>query len=604
MFIRRTRTRSASVGDYFTYRLVQTLREGNKVRQVTLLNLGRHFHIPKDDWKLLCARVEQITSHQKELFPVDIPEEIEVEANRIAAQLQVRRSEHVEKDSSVETDLQSVDINSLEMVRPRSVGVEQCALWAMEQLDLTDILASVGFTRPQMVAAIGSIVGRMAMAGSERATYKWLTRRSALGELIGVDFETTSQMSLYRASDHLVKNKQRIESQLFAKLQSLFGLECTVTLYDLTNTYFEGIMHGCKKARRGHSKEKRTDCPLMTLGLVLDGSGFVKRSRVLPGNVSEPSTLQDMLRDLDVPEKALVVMDRGISTSKNIEWLQKNGYRYLVVSREKRIEVAEDGSIEITTRGNSRVRIHKEISADGGEARLYCYSEQRAQKDQAITERFCRKLEQSLDDLASGLKRPRTTKKLDKIHQRIGRLLERCHGVGQHYEINVIADESGQKAVDVKWRHKPVDGGMATHPGVYCLRTNELDWNEEQLWRTYTMLTDLEAVFRSLKSELGLRPVYHHIDARCEGHMFITVLAYQFVQMIRHNLYIRGVKDSWAALRGILSTMVRVTATFQQANGKVLHVRKATKPEPEHKQIQKHLGLSRNPGGIQKCIVG
>ena len=145
---------------------------------------------------------------------------------------------------------------------------------------------------------------------------------------------------------------------------------------------------------------------------------------------------------------------------------------------------------------------------------------------------------------------------------------------------------------------------MLTHPGVYCLRSNETTWDAARLWHTYTMLTDLEAVFRGLKSELGLRPVFHHNEKRTEGHLFITVLAYQLVQAIRRKLEAAGaVPCSWSRLREILSVQQRVTATFRQRDGHTLHVRKATVAEPALRKIYDVLGIDAAPGGVRKLMV-
>ena len=171
----------------------------------------------------------------------------------------------------------------------------------------------------------------MARLGSERATRRWLGERSALGELLEVDFATMGPMRLYRASDALMAHREAIEHPLFDRAMGLFDLRPTVTLYDLTNTFFEGEADGQPKARRGHSKDKRTDCPLLTLGLVLDASGFVRRSQVFAGNVREHHTLAEMLDALNAPRAALVVMDRGIATEDRIQSLREHRYRYLVV---------------------------------------------------------------------------------------------------------------------------------------------------------------------------------------------------------------------------------------------------------------------------------
>ncbi len=158
------------------------------------------------------------------------------------------------------------------------------------------------------------------------------------------------------------------------------------------------------------------------------------------------------------------------------------------------------------------------------------------------------------------------------------------------------------------WTKKPVPGSMVTDPGVYCLRSNETDWSEAKLWRTYTLLTEVEAVFRCLKSELGLRPIYHRTPRRAEGHLFITVIAYQLVQVIRRRLAERADGDlrsaSWIALRRILGGRQRVTATFKRADGRTLHVRKATRPEPQQHAILEALGMPPSAaGGTQKTII-
>ena len=220
----------------------------------------------------------------------------------------------------------------------------------------------------------------------------------------------------------------------------------TVTLYDLTNTYFEGVMNGNKSAKDGHSKEKRTDCPLVTLGLVLDGSGFIRRSRVFDGNVAEATTLKGMLIGLNAPPSALVIMDRGIATEENVAWLKTNNYKYLVVNRELKRQFDENQpKVSITTASEEVVEMQKVVSDDGKEARLYCYSEKRGEKEKGIIKRFTERFEEGLRNLADGLGKPRTEKRLDKLSERIGRLKERSHGVSQHYSITLTPDETGKK---------------------------------------------------------------------------------------------------------------------------------------------------------------
>lgn len=598
MYIRRVKTRRTASGDtYYSHRLVESRREGARVRQVTLLNLGSHFELPEAQWQPLCLRLSQLLGQQGVLLPADLPEAVEATAQALAARLVARSP----VTATSEPDFVEVDVSSMELLQPRSVGVEAIGCHALAQLGLEELLTSLGLNAITRAMVVAQVVGRLAAPGSERSTWDWLNERSALPELLGLSLQDLSVMRLYRAADALLKHQAAIEAQVFTRVQDLFNLPATVSLYDLTNTYFEGAAEANPKAQRGHSKEKRTDCPLLTLGLVLDSSGFVRRSRVLAGNAVECRTLKGMLENLDAPDGALIVMDRGIATEANLAWLREAGYRYLVVSRE-RTRVAPEGELTLTTAGGAPIRVQKVLDEDAGEVRLYCHSAGREQKEISISQRFCARFEAGLQKLADGLTKPRATKTPQIIHERIGKLKQRSFGVGQHYAITVETNAEHTQVTRISWAQQPVAGSMLADPGVYCLRSNETRWDEERLWRTYTMLTDLEAVFRSLKSELGLRPVYHTTEARCDAHLFITVLAYQCVQLIRHQLKEKGIDLSWQRLREILSVQQRITARFNQRDGRTLHVRKATQPEPTLRAIYDALGLDPLPGGTKKRV--
>ena len=239
----------------------------------------------------MCARIRQLLGRQGDLVELNCPKDIEWHAQHIAAQL----LERAPTPAAEPPDLQTVDVNSLSLVRPRSVGVEALGLWAIEQLGFESALERLGFGAKERTLAMATVIARMARPGSERATWHWLCERSALGELLEVDFERMSAMRLYRVSDALVANRDAIEAHLFDQVTDLFGLSHTVTLYDLTNTFFEGEATAQPKA----------------LGLVLDGSGFVRRSEVFAGAVNEDTTLAPMLDALGAPEGALAVMDAG-----------------------------------------------------------------------------------------------------------------------------------------------------------------------------------------------------------------------------------------------------------------------------------------------------
>ena len=615
MFIRQTRTNNIATGEnYFTYRLVRGARIAGKVRQFTLLNLGRHFPIKQQHWPLLCSRIEQLLHPQADCSPVRCTAHLERAAQRYVGQLIARAPPAAAADtpavdaSRPSADAQSamqveqVEIDSLVLTQPRAVGVEHVALQAVAELGLVEKLSALGVNGVMRTCILGNLIGRMAQPASELATWNWLQTQSALGELLEVDFNSLSHMRLYRASDLLMHHREAIETHVFGTLRTLFSLEETVTLYDLTNTYFEGQAAGNSKAKHGRSKEKRSDCPLLTLGLVLDGSGFVRRSRTFSGNVSEGTTLAQMLTGLKAPSGALVIMDAGIATQANVDWLVEHGYRYLVVRRGGVRQFDQAKAVSIETAGGAKLHLHKQLSADGKEVQLHCHSEGRQAKETAMVRRFTTGFEQGLNKIAAALTQPRSEKRYDKLLERIGRLKQKSRGASQHYKLTLSTDHTGKTVTGLTWEKHLAPGTMATHPGVYCLRSNELAWDEAKLWGTYMMLTDLESVFRSLKSELGLRPVFHSKEDRSDGHLFITVLAYQCVQLLRTKLKAAGIHESWAGLRQTLCVQRRVTASLRRSDGRMVHVRKSTVAEPALVAIYEALGVSALPGGIRKLI--
>ena len=604
MYIRRTTIKSRKDGgQYYTYRLVESKRTEKGVRQYTLLNLGVDFSLPREQWPDLTKRIEGILGGQQSLL--DIDGDIEGLAQEYASRIVLSRQDVDDSDS---VDYREVDLDSIQMSRPRSVGGEHVVLDALQSLELDRKLGDLGFNGPQVAAAIGTIIARACHPGSEVTTHAWLQDRSGLGELIDYDFNNLSLYGMYQTSDRLLDKKTAIESHLYDRERSLFSLQETITLYDLTNTYFEGQCRSNALAAHGHSKEKRSDCPLVTLALVLDSSGFPRRSHVYEGNVNEPKTLSELLHSLETggsstDHKSTVIMDAGIATEDNVAWLKEHQYPYLVVSRKRHREFDETLSVVVKKDDECTVRAQKVFDEKTQETLLYCHSTMREKKDQAIGDRFINRFEQELQKLSNGLHKKRCLKKYDKVMVKIGSLRQKYSKVSRRYTISVKKDEKSGNATDLNWIHQPKPETTDTHPGVYCLRTSQTAWDESTLWNTYTMLTDLEAVFRSLKSELGLRPVHHQIAKRVSGHLFITVLAYHLVHTIRFRLQLKGIRSSWSSIREILSTQNRVTVSMQCKNGSTVHVRKSTRPEQNQQQIFSALGIKNHPGHTVKTTI-
>ena len=603
MYIRQTKTRHASQNgkDYYTFRLVESKRIDNKVKQRTLLNLGTDFSLPKDQWAELCIRIQQLLDAEAALF--EVPAEIEQLAQSIYSQILARQGDININEQKTESDFQEIDVNSLQQIQPKTVGAEHVALEALKELQLPEILTEAGFNKRQSNQAIANIIGRMCKPMSEYSTHTWLQEHSALGELLDYDFQKMSLMQLYRSSDRLLKKKDFIEQKLFTQIQDLFQLTPTVALYDLTNTYMEGVAQDNPKAKRGRSKEKRSDCPLITLGLAIDPSGFVRNSKVFEGNISEATSLAKIIAQFKPPEGALIIMDAGIATEENLQWLHEKKFNYLVVSRKQDKTMNQQNAMEIEAASGHKILLERQQGNVDHEIELACWSQPRAAKETSMISNARESYESELNKLNEGLTKPRNTKKRDAINRRIGRLNQRYSKVSSSYIIDLKLSEDQDIVTALTWKYEPKENSKHQQPGVYKLRTTMKDWNDEKLWRTYTMLTDLESVFRCLKSELGMRPVYHQSEDRCDGHLFITVLAYQGVQLIRKKLREAGNIQSWEELRKTLNTQIRITATFNKKDGRSLHVRQASKESEKVQQIYNQLGICSNPGGIKKLII-
>lgn len=612
MFIRKTKIKSkqGDEGGYYSYRIVESERVGDKVQQRTLLNLGKHFDIEPAHWPLLMARIQHLLNGQKDVFEDDLKLDhaLEAAAHRYAAAILQKHAQPAGKPDQ-KSHFESVNLNEIEVMRPRSIGVENLADHAIEQLGLVPKLEALGFNSRDTAAAVGNIVGRLVAPDSELATLEWLQSRSALGELIDHDFHTTSLTRLYQVTDKLFKNSAEIEKHLYQRETDLFNLERRIVLYDLTNTYVEGQASKNPKAQFGRSKEKRSDCRLVTMGLVLDGDGFPLQSRIFEGNVSEPKTLEEMINQLrDGVEQAdqkkpVVIMDAGIASEANVHWLRSNGHLYIVVSRDqnKQKPDLETGGILVKDEPGNRVIVEKVANEDAQEVRVFCHSEGKEKKEQSIRDKFSDRFEQALHHLNEGLNKKGGTKKYEKVLERIGRLKEKHPRVSGEYRMEVIADEAKQHAVKIKWQRQGAQ--KDEQMGIYCLRTNLLDWEADTLWRTYVMLTEVEATFRSLKTDFGFRPVYHQKEIRVSAHLFISLLAYHIAHTIRFQLKSKGVHLSWKRLRNIMSSQQRVTVSLPTKNNEVIHVRTTTRAESEQKAICDALGVATDKMGKRETRI-
>lgn len=596
MYIRRARkTNKLTKKSYFYYQLVEAYNTPRGPRQRILLNLGK-LDLDDRERKMLADRIEQLITGQLTL--IKPPEKIEKLARKFASKLReeiVREEAQRAEEKEREPHWETVDINSVETSEVRTIGGELIGLWAYDKLGFSEILSEIGFSEEEIIRAKVLILGKLLNPGSELEIHNWFQHISGLDELIGE--ADISLSSLYRVCDKLEAHKEEIEKALVERTRRLFGLGEKLILYDLTNTYFEGSLRESALARRGHSKENRHDRPLVTIALVLDEDGFPKTSRVFRGNVAEPSTLSKILDDLLInPPRQLkighqmptVVIDAGIATEENLNLIRSKKLHYICVDRRRVRELPEEEPEVIYEKDDTLIKAVRVNESD--EVFLYCISNGRAEKESSIKEKFQSRFEEELSKLRDSLGRKGGVKKYEKVIERIGRLKERYGRVAHFYDIAVKEKEG--KAVEISWKIKDSEKFETSFSGVYCLRSSRKDLSDEELWSIYNMLSRVEASFRSLKSELSIRPIYHRIDRRIRGHVFTTLLAYHLLCVIQKTLHSQGIHYSWKTIRNFMKSHVRVTTTMTTRNNKTIYVRLASQPEEFHVEIYDALGIS------------
>ena len=588
MYIRKTKTRAVNKNDYYSYRLVESTRDAKgRVKQHTLLNLGSSYSkvFDESDHPLLSQRVENIIIGQQSLLP--LKEELEAEAQRIA-NLVIKKHAHPLVQGRVEGLVQytEVDVSSIENSDVKTVGAEHLAYETAKKINLPDILSKCGLSARDVNSAMASIIGRLIYPGSEVSTVRYLQNNSALDEILGTDFSNLYKDRLYKISDLLLQHQKQIEKKLYSREKELFALSEIVTLYDLTNTYFEGESNANENGAFGHSKEKRKDCKLVTLALVLDGSGFPKKSHIFKGNIAEAGTLQSMLENIGNKE-AVVVMDAGIATEDNIIWLNENNYKYLVISRKRNQSLPEVEGVVVKDDPDNKVTTF--LLQKEKETELYCHSEGMEKRSNKILEKSVNRFEEQLKKIANGLEKKRGVKKYDKILQKIGRIKEKYSKVANQFDIKITTDDKKDKVVEIKWEY--IADKQLKAPGVYCIRTNQTKLSNKQIWNTYRMLNDIEEAFRTLKTDLGLRPIYHQTTTRISGHIFISVLAYHILHSVRYQLKQNNINDSWSTIMLKLSVHYRITNTLQRKNNTPIHIRKSTRANPEQLRIYRSCNI-------------
>jgi transposase len=618
MYIKKVKKQNKGSAKAYEYlHLVENVRTEKGPRQRLILNLGS-LDITPDKYKELANCIEAMLSGQKTLFSQD--PEIEAHARRAVSDIVRKQSEEQELAGAIDgetrpdADYQIVNVASIEASEPRSLGPEYVCHSIWKELCINELLLAEGVSPHVLPIIEALVIGRLVEPASECQTWDWAEYRSAIYELAGNPLKG-SLNSFYRATDTIFQHKEALEAYLSKKEKEIFHLPETLCLFDLTNTHLEGRALKNKKAKFGRSKQKRTDCKLLTLALIIDSQGFAKYSRLYAGNQQETKTLAEMIESLirlrpDLAENRTVIMDAGIATEANLSWLRDNGFHYIVVHRGKSDFTPDD------TDGMKIIRKEEEYTVEvcrkdkDGEALLLCRSTGRIEKDKGIRDRQEQLFVERLEYYRSGLSKKGHTKVYAKVLELVGRLREKYPKASKVYDVEVIADKQAAVkllvAKDIIWKKKPAFEQNEALDGCYVLRTDRTDLTDQEIWHTYMMLTRVEQAFRTLKSSLGLRPNFHQLEHRADAHLFISVLAYHILHIIEHRLRMHGDHRCWETICRILSTHQRITIEYDVKEQEALrhcHLRISSRPDMEQCIIYQRLGLSASSLGRRMHIT-
>jgi len=491
----------------------------------------------------------------------------------------------------------------------RGLGPLLPLITAWNSLGLSEFLHEHKFNPRQIRSAQIAIFNRLLEPVSENELMDWAST-TALNELLGERIELGGEDRFYRLSDKLLSCRNALEFHLREKEHELFHLNRTIILYDLTNSYFEGQAAENPKARRSaNSKEKRSDCPIVSVGLVLDGEGFILTHKVFPGNLHDSKSMVEVLRDLhdscDEGQAPIVVLDGGIASEKNLAWLRDNGYDYAVNGkRTTRRKFAADFMElnrfhKVGERDDKAPVFVRRLESETDHV-LLCRSDERKKKEDAIVSKTEEKLLEALEKLAGRIAKKDGKLHLEKgaetLNRNIGKITSHYVRAAKFYHISY-----DEKTRILTWnRDEPDYQADAELHGCYHLRCSRADLSDDEIWRIYITLTRVESAFRLMKSELGLRPFYHYKEYRCDGHVWLTILAYHLLHWVEYMLKLSGYETTWPSVRRILQTHCYATLIIPTKDGLEYRICRPGRPDERQRFIYSKLGINLSLLPIRK----
>jgi len=574
VYLRHTRRRKDGKTHVY-WQLVRSVRRGRKVVQQTVAQLG------------------------------ELDAEGRAGAGALARSIAGRASESLQGqlfDRAEPTGSVAVKLDRVRLERSRSFGAVWLGWILWRALELEELCGELLVSKRETISwseviAI-LVIGRLCEPSSELHVAERWYRTTALEDLVGVAVEDIYDERLYRALDRLLPHKETLEKHLVKRLGELFDLDYDLLLYDVTSTYFEGVADPAI-AKRGYSRDHRPDCVQVNIALVVSREGMPLGYEIFAGNTTDVSTVQQMVERMEDrfgKVNRVWVMDRGMVSAENIAWLNSTGRRYVIGTPRSELGRFAKQLAEKTDWRQIREDIEVKIcrGPDGSETFLLCRSASRSEKEQAMHERFSRRIEQGLQSLGRRIEKSQSALDRGALERQIGRLLERNSRAAARYSISLTENNATPAGVKLKWSTRPEwDDWAKLTEGTYILRSNIHDWTDQELWKTYIQLSEAEAAFRIQKSDLCIRPIWHHKQSRIKAHILICFLAYVLWKTLQQWQSRAGLGDS---PRTILTELSRIHSAdivlpLADSSKRELRIRCVVRPDREQELLLQRLGL-------------
>ena len=590
MYLRHTvRRKDGKIHKY--WQLVRSVRIGKKVRQEIVAQLG------------------------------ELDAQGRLRANEFARRLGGHSEQPGLYDPPLEKEVVQVRLNGVKLERVRRFGAIWlgCKLWRMAKLDefFEAHLPRGGEDIPWSMTAKILTVARLCEPSSElHIAEDWL-RKTTLADILGIDEEKINEDRLYRGLDKVLPLKPALEAHVKKQWEGLFELKYDLLLYDITSTYFEGKMEGNPQARRGHSRDHRPDCKQVCIGLVVTRDGMPLGYEIFPGNLHDSKTVKTTVEMIEArygKADRVWVMDRGMVSDEILTWMREGGRRYLVglpksELKKHTVELSDDKDWK-AVRGGVAVRYAQAVPDDeitGGDLLLLCRSDERREKESAMQELFSKRIEEALSKLQRRCQEAAHPLSLEKIQRQVGRLLQRNQRAAKTFIIRCEAAADHPSGMRIEWNRDEAEQAFKKQSqGCYALRTNVRDWTEEEVWKTYIQLTQVENAFRAHKSELEIRPIWHHREDRAQAHIFICFLSYVLWKLLEKWQSRAGLGDSPRTVMEELGHIYSGDIVLPTTTGERIKLRSIVTPEKAQKFILQRLGIDlpkrmRIPDLVSKC---